>query len=306
MKTLHITIIALLSITLLSSSVAYANPDLIAELEAKIAELEATITGLETNVTELKEDKQNKNAKFDKLKDRLENKIAELESKVDNKNTKIAEFEEIVETKDAKIDHLKEKVDRKIANKQEKVGIAQDDLNAQSSEIESLKATLQNQTAIIESMKTQMSEMTDYETDWIHVETILNNMKLEWDQHGTSSVPHHSLYITNISSFAQSIFVDWDTNGELEGINISGTKGWDGNLVHFHDNGRLDRHDYLVPVGIYPESAHADGPIVGPVERWMGNITHYDPSTGEVISIHCLMKELEIAKNRVHVTECVK
>ena len=122
MKTLHITVIVLLSITLLSSSVAYANPDLIAELEAKIAELEAKIN-------ELKEDKQNKNAKIDELRDKLksknnqtENQDAKLQAKLDKKNAKIAELETALDNKDAKIKHLKEKVDRKIANKQEKVG----------------------------------------------------------------------------------------------------------------------------------------------------------------------------------------
>ena len=141
MKTLHITIVALLSITLLSSSVVYANPDLIAQLEAKIAELEAKIT-------ELKEDKQNKNAKIAELRDKLktknsqaENQDVKLEAKLEKKNAKIAELEEIIDNKNAKIDHLKEKVDRKIDNKNEKVGALNEKMSDMKDEMRIWEST---------------------------------------------------------------------------------------------------------------------------------------------------------------------
>ena len=169
MKTLHITIIALLSITLLSSSVVYANPDLIAELEAKIAELEAKIT-------ELQEDKQNKNDRIAELRDKLkaktnqtENQDTKLQAKLDKKNAVIAELEETIDNKDAKIKHLKEKVDRKIDNKNQK----------------------------LDAMKAQMGEASNAEQigtwdlltvysqhDYENISTILDHVKIEiWDHH---------------------------------------------------------------------------------------------------------------------------
>ena len=117
MKTLQITIIALLSVTLLSGGLVYANPDLVAQLEAKIAELEAKIQ-------EYKDKLQNKNAKIDELRDKLKvktNDIEKLENRLDRKNAKNVELEETIETKNAKITHLKEKVDRKIDNKNQKL-----------------------------------------------------------------------------------------------------------------------------------------------------------------------------------------
>ena len=196
MQTLQITIIAILSITLLSSSVVYAEDmmedgpiqnstspvyedmtddnetmeewPIVIQLRAMIAELEATITGLETKITELREDKQNKNAKIAELRDKLkaknnqtENQDVKLQTKLENKNAKIDRLEDKIVKLEKIIDRKDSKIDRKdtnVDNKKEKIGMTQDDLNAQASEIESLKATLQNQTSIIESMKTQMGE----------------------------------------------------------------------------------------------------------------------------------------------------
>ena len=150
MKTLQITIIALLSITLLSSSVVYAEDmmddkpiqnstspvyeDMTDDNETMeewpiVVQLRAMIAELEAKIAELQEDKQKKNAKIAELRDKLkaktnqsENQDVKLQDKLEKKNAKIAELEDVIENKDAKIDHLKEKVDRKIDNKQEKVG----------------------------------------------------------------------------------------------------------------------------------------------------------------------------------------
>ena len=124
MTTLQITIIVLLSITLLSSSVAYANPDLIAQLEIKIAELEAKINELKEDkqkknaqiskqadkIAELKEEKQNKNAIIDKKDakiDQLENKIVKLEDIIDRKNNKLDRRDASIENKNEKLDDMK-------------------------------------------------------------------------------------------------------------------------------------------------------------------------------------------------------
>ncbi len=174
MKTFNITIIALLSITLLSSSVAYADSHeedmrmngpiqnstgsvtddmmeewpiviqlraMIAELEAKIAELQEDKQKKNAKIAELQEDKQKKNAKIAELRDKLkaktsqtENQDVKLQDKLDRKNAKNAELEDALDNKDAKIDHLKEKVDRKIDNKNEKL----DAMKAQMSEMKTL------------------------------------------------------------------------------------------------------------------------------------------------------------------------
>ena len=129
MKTLHITIIALLSVTLLSSGLVYADPEIIAQLEAKIQELTDKL--------------QNKNAKIDELRDKLKvktNDIEKLENRLDRKNAKNAELEDALDNKDAKIKHLKEKVDRKIDNKNQK----------------------------LDAMKTQMGEMQSSEDDLLY------------------------------------------------------------------------------------------------------------------------------------------
>ena len=167
MKTLQITIVALLSITLLSSSVAYAEDmmedgpiqnstnhvyeDMTDDNETMeewpiVIQLRAMIAELEAKIAELQEDKQNKNAKIAELRDKLkaknnqaENQDAKLQAKLDKKNAKIAELEEIIDNKDAKITHLKEKVDRKIANKQEKVGAM--NIEKQNSKEDMIKMT---------------------------------------------------------------------------------------------------------------------------------------------------------------------
>ena len=158
MKTLNITIIVLLSITLLSSSVVYAedmmddkpiqngtspvNDGMMTEDNETMEEwpivvqLRAMIAELEAKIAELQEDKQKKNAKIAELRDKLkvktsqtENQDVKLQDKLDRKNAKIAELEAALDNKDAKIDHLKEKVDRKIDNKNEKLGAMKAQMN---------------------------------------------------------------------------------------------------------------------------------------------------------------------------------
>ena len=177
MKTLNITIIVLLSITLLSSSVVYAEDmmddkpiqngtspvndgmmtednetmeewPIVVQLRAIIAELEATITGLETKITELKEDKQNKNAKITELRDKLkaknnqdENQDVKLQAKLDKKDAKIdrlenkiVKLEEIIDRKDSKIDRK----DTNIDNKKEKLKIKQDKIDEMVGEMDEI------------------------------------------------------------------------------------------------------------------------------------------------------------------------
>ena len=242
-KTLHITIIALLSVTLLSGGLVYADPQIIAQLEAKIAELEAKIN-------ELKEDKQNKNAKIDELRDKLkaknnqtENQDVKLQAKLENKNAKIdrlenkiVKLEEIIDRKDSKIDRKDTNVDKK----KEKLGIAQDDLNAQASEIESLKGTLQNQTSIIESMKTQMGE---------------NNLGSQ--THTIEGTWNDEMVIVNIDDGAiQSVFLGISTheyptdvvefyengNKKIHIMHIGTSSGRSDEYVTFDENGNKKSH----------------------------------------------------------------
>ena len=173
MKTLHITVIALLSITLLSSSVVYAEEmtedgpiqnstnhvyeDMTDDNETMeewpiVVQLRAMIAELEAKIAELKEDKQNKNAKIAELRDKLkaktnqtENQDEKLEAKLEKKNAKIAELEAALDNKDAKIQHLKEKVDRKIANKQEKVGTMKGQMDEMMTEDQKNKDTVLQQ-----------------------------------------------------------------------------------------------------------------------------------------------------------------
>ena len=142
MKTLQITLIALLSVTLLSSGIVYADPEIIAQLEAKIAELEAKIV-------ELKEDKQKKNAQIDELRDKLKTKTKQIDNLNDRLDNQKAKFETKLDKKDVKIDKLENKIvklediidrknskiDRKdtnIDNKKEKLAIMQSQLDSKS------------------------------------------------------------------------------------------------------------------------------------------------------------------------------
>ena len=196
MKTLHITIIALLSITLLSSSVVYAEDmmedgpiqnstnhvyeDMTDDNETMeewpiVIQLRAMIAELEAKITELQEDKQNKNAKIAELRDKLkaktnqsENQDVKLQDKLDRKNAKIAELETALDNKDAKIKHLKEKVDRKIANKQEKVGAMDEKLGVMGEEVDDMK------TIINQMNHTEIKYYDDDENGQIHVHRWLN------------------------------------------------------------------------------------------------------------------------------------
>ena len=167
MKTLHITIIALLSITLLSSGIVYAE-DMTEHMTEKdqiqnstnsfneemeewpiVVQLRAMIAELEAKIAELQEDKQKKNAKIAELRDKLkaknnqaENQDEKLEAKLEKKNAKIAELETALDNKDAKIAHLKEKVDRKIANKHEKVGALNEKMSDMDDKMVLVKAHL--------------------------------------------------------------------------------------------------------------------------------------------------------------------
>ena len=113
MKTLHLAIVVVLAVTLLSSSVVYANPDIIAQLEAKITELENKIKNKEAKIDAKKQ-------KVNELKSQLEVKTKNLEevtAKLDQKNRKIDRLEN-------KIEEFREKLDRKntkLDNKQDKI-----------------------------------------------------------------------------------------------------------------------------------------------------------------------------------------
>ena len=117
MKTLQITLIAVISVTLLSSGIVYADPEIIAQLQQKIAELEVTITGLETTVADLKEDKQAKNDRMDVLRDKLKFKtqdIEKLEAKIDRKIAKIDQLESKTDTLENQIADLKNSQTKKM------------------------------------------------------------------------------------------------------------------------------------------------------------------------------------------------
>ena len=222
---------------------------IVVQLRTMIAELEATITGLEAKITELKEDKQNKNAKIAELRDKLkaknnqtENQDVKLQTKLENKNAKIdrlenkiVKLEKIIDRKDSKIDRKDTNVD----NKKEKIGIAQDDLNAQANEIESLKGTIQNQTSIIEGMKAQMGEMQTNQT------TGLGSFAIAKQAPDNLAEPQPTIATSGDECWVdyrgviQKRYVTSDTECPVAAL-------WDDSIrvKQWHENGNMEYHKY--------------------------------------------------------------